>query len=283
MDFLDPAGGYLLPVERMRRYVTPADINGTGSIRQYDGQHSKSGPNLAPTSGDAWNTTAISGPPACPGRCLRRPLQGAFPPRRLVPLAQLDQYRAVPDHGGVERAPPTGTTSSIVNDNNPLHGFEAFRFPNMNYVTGSFNAQSVGGIPVDLNKLPGNANLPGLLPTYDAQSNGRVNSDGLNEADEMNLYQHQRPARLAVRLGDLEWLYRVSRTSTALAHQPAVPARPGQLHQPDRRPAPAPAVRDGHLGHEQLRLGQRQPGRRLPLQLPASRRASDAGFAVHLA
>ena len=34
LDFLDPAGAFLLPVERMRRYVTPADINGTGRVLQ---------------------------------------------------------------------------------------------------------------------------------------------------------------------------------------------------------------------------------------------------------
>ena len=32
LDFHDPAGALLLPVERMRRFVTPADINGTGRV-----------------------------------------------------------------------------------------------------------------------------------------------------------------------------------------------------------------------------------------------------------
>ena len=32
LDFYDPAGGLILPVDRFRRYVTPADINGTGSV-----------------------------------------------------------------------------------------------------------------------------------------------------------------------------------------------------------------------------------------------------------
>src|SRR5208337_4318590 len=36
LDFLDPAGAFLLPVERMRRYVAPADINGAGRIVSYD-------------------------------------------------------------------------------------------------------------------------------------------------------------------------------------------------------------------------------------------------------
>ena len=32
LDFYDPAGGLILPVDRFRRYVTPPDINGTGSV-----------------------------------------------------------------------------------------------------------------------------------------------------------------------------------------------------------------------------------------------------------
>ena len=31
-DYYDAAGALLFPVERMRRWVTPADINGTGSV-----------------------------------------------------------------------------------------------------------------------------------------------------------------------------------------------------------------------------------------------------------
>ena len=31
-DDYDAAGALILPVDRMRRYVTPADINGTGSV-----------------------------------------------------------------------------------------------------------------------------------------------------------------------------------------------------------------------------------------------------------
>src|SRR5208337_1059849 len=46
LDFLDPAGAFLLPVERMRRYVTPADINGTGRIVQWDGVNPRPGPDL---------------------------------------------------------------------------------------------------------------------------------------------------------------------------------------------------------------------------------------------
>ncbi len=35
-DFYDIAGGMMAPVERMRRWVTPADINGTGSVTTWN-------------------------------------------------------------------------------------------------------------------------------------------------------------------------------------------------------------------------------------------------------
>src|SRR5208282_4661004 len=46
------------------------------------------------------------------------------------------------------------------------------------------------------------------LPTYDASVNGKVNSDGLNEADEMNLYVPNALLDSPFGYGDLEWLYR---------------------------------------------------------------------------
>ena len=50
--------------------------------------------------------------------------------------------------------------------------------------------------------------LPGTFPTYDASVNGNVNSDGLNEADEMNLYVPNAQLDTPFGYGDLEWLYR---------------------------------------------------------------------------
>jgi len=46
------------------------------------------------------------------------------------------------------------------------------------------------------------------LPTYNAQSNAKVASDGLNEADEMNLYVPNAQLDSPFGYGDLEWLYR---------------------------------------------------------------------------
>ena len=63
-------------------------------------------------------------------------------------------------------------------------------------------------MPIDHNPNPNIAYLPGTFPTYDASVNGNVNSDGLNEADEMNLYVPNAQLDAPFGYGDLEWLYR---------------------------------------------------------------------------
>ena len=46
------------------------------------------------------------------------------------------------------------------------------------------------------------------MPTFDNKANANVNSDGLNEADEMNLYQPNPQLDAPFGYSDLEWLYR---------------------------------------------------------------------------
>ena len=60
-DFYDAAGSLMLPVERMRRFVTPMDINGTGRVHQFNpcGRH---------PSAAAADTSAASSSPAISGR-----------------------------------------------------------------------------------------------------------------------------------------------------------------------------------------------------------------------
>ena len=85
--------------------------------------------------------------------------------------------------------------------------------------------------------------LPAQFPTYDASVNGNVNSDGLNEADEMNLYVPNAQLDAPFGYGDLEWLYRQQDVDGGSLVSRLSPARPGQLLQPGRRPAAAPALR----------------------------------------
>jgi hypothetical protein len=104
--------------------------------------------------------------------------------------------------------------------NNPLHGFESYKIPNLTYGANATNPnyrpggrqnydpQDFGGMPVDLN---GTANhQPTGYPTYDfhVNSNANVRSDGLNEADEMNLYVQNAQLDSPFGPSDLEWLYR---------------------------------------------------------------------------
>ena len=105
----------------------------------------------------------------------------------------------------VPAPPPTITPPS---NSNPLHSFEAQRFPNLNY-SGNWNPQHAGGVPIDQGQMAAPLTyLPAQFPTYDASVNGKVQSDGLNEADEMNLYVPNAQLDSPFGYGDLEWLYR---------------------------------------------------------------------------
>ena len=69
-DFYDAAGALLLPVERMRRFVTPVDINGSGRVAQFRKRTSNSIEPAARTL--VRTTTAASSSPATTGRPGRR-------------------------------------------------------------------------------------------------------------------------------------------------------------------------------------------------------------------
>jgi hypothetical protein len=131
---------------------------------------------------------------------------------------------------------PPSVTTPVVNapggyvpdlTSNPLHGFESFRVPNQAYVTSTtgppanffpptFLPQQLGGAPTDENfqysttagmTNPG-VGAPTLYPTYSQTVNATVHSDGLNEADELNLYQQSPLLDSPFGPTDLEWLYR---------------------------------------------------------------------------
>ena len=200
LDFLDPAGAFLLPVERVRRYVTPGDINGTGRIKQWDGVNTQTGPDAG---GDQWGRVEYSSyfrPPGLPG--LVTPSGGTPPNAVTFPWTSTEAY---PTTMVTNNATPAPTPPS---NSNPLHGFEAQRFPNLNY-SGNWNPQHAGGVPIDQGQMAAPLTyLPAQFPTYDASVNGNVNSDGLNEADEMNLYVPNAQLDSPFGYGDLEWLYR---------------------------------------------------------------------------
>ncbi len=85
--------------------------------------------------------------------------------------------------------------------NNPLHGFEAAKNPNLPGANGGYAPQSNGGMPADQNLAAG---IPDGYPTYDLN----IRTNGLNEADEMNLYRPNALMDSPFAPPDLEWLYR---------------------------------------------------------------------------
>ena len=200
LDFLDPAGAFLLPVERMRRFLAPADINGTGRVLQWNGTSgwTYSTPNYSDVGNDQWGRVvnySYFRPPGLPGQVSLSGGGDSFP------WASGSPY------------PSNIVTPNVANNNshnnNPLHGFESFRFPNLAY-GGTFTPQRMGGVPVD-QPSPPPPGLPSTMPTYDVHVNGlpSTNSDGLNEADEMNLYVPNAQLDSPFGFSDLEWLYRL--------------------------------------------------------------------------
>ena len=220
LDFLDLAGAFLLPVERMRRYVTPADINGTGRVLQWNnGNYSGTSLASSDVGADQWGRVVYYSyfrPPGLPGQVSTTPpgtTPSSYTTSVTFPWTSTEAYPTtiISNYTPPPPAPPAAAppANTLLNVSNPLHGFEAQRFPNLNY-TGSFNPQRAGGVPLDLNANANLSYLPGTLPTYDVKVNGnpRVNSDGLNEADEMNLYVPDAQLDSPFGYADLEWLYR---------------------------------------------------------------------------
>ena len=142
-------------------------------------------------------------PPGLPGQVV---LPGGTHPGAVV--YPWTSGRTIPPTSWPQRSP-----TITHNNNNPLHGFKSQRYPNLNY-GGNFHPQHAGGVPIDLplGTPPPPATpyptIPTTLPTYDAQVNAHVNSDGLNEANEMNLYVPNAQLDSPFGYGDLEWLYR---------------------------------------------------------------------------
>jgi hypothetical protein len=209
-DFYDTSGALLLPIDRMRRWLTPADINGTGTVTQWN---PGGGPvNRGPDLFGRVEFFSYFRPPGVAGfiNYDPHPVQAGNQGYRWG--AVTISYPAT----GTAYVPDAMPTAGGAFLNNPLHGSESFRFPTQNYdanpyapgpnLAGAFTPQRIGGMPIDLS-VDAN-NMPTAYPTYDYQVNARVHSDSLNEADEMNLYTYQALLDSPYGPSDLEWLYR---------------------------------------------------------------------------
>jgi hypothetical protein len=194
-DLFDASGSLLMPLDRMRRFLTPIDINGTGQVRQWT-----AAPGSPDRGGDNYGRVEYFSyfrPPGSPG---------TINFSQVVPQT----YGAI-TYGtwnyatGVPTPWFVGAPYQPDVTNNPLHGFEAFRFPNQNYAA-PFLPQALGGSP--FNQNVGANGVPMAFPTYDVHVNTQARSDGLNEADEMNLYTLNPLLDSPYGPSDLEWLYR---------------------------------------------------------------------------
>jgi hypothetical protein len=238
LDSYDISGALLLPVERMRRWLTPADINGTGSVTTWS-----PAPSMPNRGADIFGRVEFSSyfrPPGSPGVIstnytgtaglgVATPTEGTagqiYFPEITPPTAPAQDpfYAAGPSNLPPYIATPLVPTAMgrpYLPDmtNNPFHGYENFRFPNQAYSSPAFIAQRIGGSPVGGASFAAggtyNGNLDPMLdvpidyPTYDNTVNRFVNSDGLNEADEMNLYVPNPLLDSPFGPSDLEWLYR---------------------------------------------------------------------------
>ena len=138
-----PSARLLVPVERMRRWLTPADINGTGKVDHLESRVS--------TGSQQWRYDALGRvefnsyfrPPGSPGVIntsanidLRRdpaPTTAACPVRSPTgPIQPPDPfYTERSRHKPSRRSAPAAHPGYLPDmTNNPMHGFESFRFPN---------------------------------------------------------------------------------------------------------------------------------------------------------
>jgi hypothetical protein len=257
-DFFDSAGALLLPVERMRRYVTPADINGTGSVLQWNATPPSGsppltighGPNLGADNFGRVQFSSYFRPAGDPGMIAVKytynsatqtvtPAPGTTLGAIYYPSSSAPSpdpfYTGVPNPinpVGVAPTPAASAYPSYLPDqtNNLLHGFESYKLPNLfqnpgaaSFTQVGYSPQGMGGMPIsDVNALfmnhGGSTNFPAgytnpprvptAYQTYDSHVNSADRSDGMNEADEMNLYQKNPLLDSPYGPSDLEWLYR---------------------------------------------------------------------------
>jgi hypothetical protein len=240
-DLYDAAGALVLPVERMRRWLTPADINGTGSVLAWSaGERTiNRGTDLVgrveynsyfrpPGSPGVISTnyTVTAGvPTSTDGTTLGAIYFPTANPPNPDPFYNSGPANNIPNISNVPLIAAPLVYPAYLPDmtNNPTHGYESFRFPNQAYWNPTavppafrFFPQQIGGAPLDQNQdltpiaapPPYPTGVPNAFPTYDVVVNATVHSDGLNDADEMNLYAPNPLQDSPYGPGDIEWLYR---------------------------------------------------------------------------
>lgn len=252
-DLYDAAGALLLPVERMRRFVTPMDINGTGRVQTW-GLNTDYGP-------DNFGRVQFFSyfrPAGVAGQInITTPFPTAAAPNSQVATGSQYPYGAITPgpynpggsapNNGIYSTWSAGLPTNLVANatyipdvtNNQLHGYESYKIPNQFQIPGAtppyvpnpptptYYPAAIGGMPIDMYPLssayPGGSTngttagiptgytpppVPAEVQTYDNMVNSNDRLDGVNEADEMNLYSLNPLLDSPFGPGDLEWLYR---------------------------------------------------------------------------
>ena len=185
----------------MRRFVTPLDIDGMGGVGMWT---TATGP-PSDTGADNYGRVQFFG--------YNRPAGVAG----AINITQGNNYGAI-GYGtwndGTLTPWQAGTTYQPDVTNNPFHGYEFSKLPNLFQVAGAVadgtnpNVPLAGGMPIDQNQNPTYTAYPDAFNTYDNKVNSSRRLSLVNEADEMNLYAPNPLLDSPYGPSDLEWLYR---------------------------------------------------------------------------
>ncbi|MFO0909977.1 MAG: hypothetical protein U0794_16790 [Isosphaeraceae bacterium] len=200
-DTYDGAGQINLPVERIRRFASPLDLDGNGRVITY---------NKLP-----YNSTTNDGADAFGRVSYYRYFRPAgIPSATASPTSYATSQPYIPDpiNAALGSVWFDGVTNFYdTRTNNPYRGFLSLLTP---ISPPSGPTLMLAAMPSDT--YSATTGTPGPItqttptvspPTYTSTVNTQANSAALNEADEMDLYS---PTRVDAPFGpsDLEWLYR---------------------------------------------------------------------------
>ena len=216
-DYYDASGSLSFPVERIRRFVTPIDLAGDGRLLTFgNGSGEQDG-------ADEFGRVAF--------------FHYFRPPGMLVSASTIGVPSLLATSAGNSSGSSSTTNYMPVPDRvtNHYHGYESFRNPVQTGNTAVRNSLFDAAMPANLNGTsatvpvavyPGGTANPGTpMPTFTFGVNSDVTgvassaqgasnpaavyiSPGLNEADEMTLYQSS-ASDAPFGPGDLQWLYRL--------------------------------------------------------------------------
>jgi hypothetical protein len=237
LDHFDVAGALDLPVERIRRFLVPVDVAGTGRVMDWSSPGAANQPGNASTLpavdfGNGYDNFGRVGffryfrPPGVPGQVAPTPFT---PPGYPGP-----SYSVINSPANLVNAtPPYTTTNQAYNNTNAYHGYESWRngYSSDNNLGANLQAARTNAAPYTQSSEntyptylatdaictydpitpattePGpnpNPNLVFPNAIYNGYVGGSLARD---TADEMNLYVPNH-YDMPFGVGDLEWLYR---------------------------------------------------------------------------